>query len=59
MYVVHSTALCLSHLLLPSGQKLVLQLLATITLELVPFHACAPFPALMPVSEMNPGSLVL
>jgi hypothetical protein len=33
--------------LLQSGQKLTLGLLATISLKVVPFHAYAPFPALM------------
>jgi hypothetical protein len=33
---------------LPSGQKLSLGTLATITLEVVPFHTYAPFPALLP-----------
>jgi hypothetical protein len=33
---------------LSSGQKLTLVLLATITLEVVPFRACAPFPAPLP-----------
>jgi hypothetical protein len=33
---------------LPSGQKLTLGLLATITLEVFQFRAYAPFPALMP-----------
>jgi hypothetical protein len=32
---------------LPSGQKLTLGLLATITLEVVPFRAYVPFPALL------------
>jgi hypothetical protein len=31
-----------------SGQKLILGLLATITLKVVPFHAYSPFPALLP-----------
>jgi hypothetical protein len=35
-------------LLLPCGQKLTLGLLATITLEAVPFHAYAPFPDPLP-----------
>jgi hypothetical protein len=30
--------------LLPYGQKLTLGLLATVALEIVPFHAYAPFP---------------
>jgi hypothetical protein len=34
--------------LLPSGQKLTFGLLATITLEVVTFHAYAPFPVLLP-----------
>jgi hypothetical protein len=34
-------------LVLPSGQKLTLDLLATITLEVVPFRAYAQFPALL------------
>jgi hypothetical protein len=33
---------------LPSGQKLTLGLLSTITLEAVPFCTCSPFPALLP-----------
>jgi hypothetical protein len=32
---------------LPSGQKLALGLLATITLEVVPFHEYAQFPVLL------------
>jgi hypothetical protein len=44
--------------MLPSGQKLTLDLLVTITLEVVPFHAYALFPALL--SFLNaPGSRVL
>jgi hypothetical protein len=35
-------------LLLPSGQKVTLGLLTTVTLEVVPIHVYAPFPALMP-----------
>lgn len=38
----------ISGLLLPSVQKIVLGLLATIALEVVPFRAYAPFPALLP-----------
>jgi hypothetical protein len=34
-------------LVLPSGQKLTFGLLASITLNIVPFHANAPFPALL------------
>jgi hypothetical protein len=34
--------------MLPSGQKLTLGLLATITLEVVPFCTYAPFPAFLP-----------
>jgi hypothetical protein len=34
---------------LPFGQKLALNLFATITLELVPFRAHAPSPALLPI----------
>jgi hypothetical protein len=34
-------------LVLPSGQKLALGLLATITLEVVPFRSYVPFPALL------------
>jgi hypothetical protein len=34
--------------MLPSGQKLTLGLLATITHQVVPFHAYAPFPAHLP-----------
>jgi hypothetical protein len=33
---------------LPSGQKLTFSLLATITLQVVPFRVYAPFPALLP-----------
>jgi hypothetical protein len=33
--------------MLPSGQKLALALLATFTLEVVPFRAYAPFPVLL------------
>jgi hypothetical protein len=33
----------------PSGQKLILFLLAIITLEVVPFRASAPFPVLLPL----------
>jgi hypothetical protein len=36
---------------LPSGQKLILGLLATITLEVVPFRTYTPFPALLPLSK--------
>jgi hypothetical protein len=42
---------CLSRnakMLLPSGQKLTLGLLATTTLEVVPFRSHAPFPAFLP-----------
>jgi hypothetical protein len=35
--------------LLPSGQKFTLGLLATITLEVVPFCPYAPFPVLLPL----------
>jgi hypothetical protein len=35
--------------LLQSGQKPTLGLLATITLEVAPYQVCAPFPALLPV----------
>jgi hypothetical protein len=34
--------------MLPSGQKLTLGILATVTLEVVPFREYAPFPALLP-----------
>jgi hypothetical protein len=36
-----------SGLVLPSGQKLTLGLLTTVTLEVVPFRVYAPFPALL------------
>jgi hypothetical protein len=35
-------------LVLPSGQKLTLGTLVTITIEVVPFRSYAPFPALLP-----------
>jgi hypothetical protein len=38
---------------LPSGQKLTLGLLATITFEVVPFHAYAPFPVLLPFLNVS------
>jgi hypothetical protein len=38
-------------MVLPSGQKLTLSPLFTISLELVPFRAYAPFPALVPFFE--------
>jgi hypothetical protein len=40
-------------LVLPSGRKLTLGLLATITLEVVPFRAYAPFPALLSFFKCN------
>jgi hypothetical protein len=37
--------------MLPSGQKLILGLLATIIFEIVPFRPNAPFPDLLPFLE--------
>jgi hypothetical protein len=38
---------------MPSGQKLTLGLLATITLDVVPFQVYAPFSALLPFFFLN------
>jgi hypothetical protein len=39
--------------MLPSGQKLTLDLLDTVALEVVPFRASAPFPAVLPFFKCN------
>jgi hypothetical protein len=43
-------------MVLPSGQKLTLGILATMNLEVVPFCAYALFPALLPFFKIHPGS---
>jgi hypothetical protein len=48
VYDIYEVVSIISGLVLPSGQKTTLGLLATITFEVVPFRAYAPFPALLP-----------